>query len=83
MIFLLKNWKLVAMLGVAAALSAVVVYYGKTRYDAGVRNTTAAFVAADKKGASNVRETARETLNDIGDDVDLDELLGETGGLRD
>lgn len=57
--------------------------YGDARYDAGVRNTTAAFVAADKKGAETVHETARKTLADIGDDPDPDSLLRETGGLRD
>lgn len=73
-----------AILGIAAAaLLAVGFFHGQARYRAGVTDTTAAFVRADQEGASNVEQTARDTLDRIGRDFDPDELLRNSGGLRD
>lgn len=57
--------------------------FGKHQYNAGVRATTATFVAADKKGAETVHETATKTLAGIGSDADPDSLLEATEGFRD
>ena len=70
-------------LSAAVALVVALTIYGEARYRAGVTATTAAFVAADKKGAENVRETAQKTLAGIGVDTDPDSLLDATNGLRD
>jgi len=69
----------------AAVVGAVgmIWFYGKMQYKEGVRDTTAAFIAADNEGARDVHDTARETLSSIGDDFDPDSLLRDTGGLRD
>lgn len=66
-----------------AALVGSVWFYGSVRYSAGVRDTTAKFLQADQEGADDVRQTAREILDAIRSDGDLDELLTSTGGLRD
>lgn len=57
--------------------------YGVMQYNSGVRETTVQFLEQDLEGAVDVREKAREVLDSIGDDVDVDELLRSTGGLRD
>ena len=72
-----RSCVLIAVLAFAAWL------HGEQRHAAGVRETTAAFVKADKEGAGDVREIARKTLAGIGDNPDPDELLRRTGGLRD
>ncbi|MGC1497278.1 MAG: hypothetical protein WA790_15825 [Sulfitobacter sp.] len=58
-------------------------FYGESRFNAGVRKTTAEFIAADKKGAETVHETATKALAGIGDDTDPDSLLDATNGFRD
>lgn len=83
MIWVVRNLKWIAVAGIVAIFFGAMIKYGSSRYDAGVRNTTKTFIEADQKGAKNVHETARETLDSIGDAVDVDELLSETGGLRD
>lgn len=70
-------------LSAAVVLVGMLTIYGEGRYRAGVMSTTAAFVAADKKGAENVRETAKKTLAGIGVDTDHDSLLDATNGIRD
>ena len=73
----------IALAAAVATVCGAIWWYGHTRYAAGVRDTTAAFVAADKEGAKTVHETASETLAGIGDDTDPDELLRDTDGFRD
>lgn len=68
---------------ICAALVALVLFYGQSRYKTGVRDTTAKFLKADLEGAEKVNETARKTINAIGDDFDVDGLLDSTNGFRD
>lgn len=67
----------------AIAILGMVYVYGESKFREGVRETTVDFLERDLEGAANVRDKAREVLDSIGDDVDLDELLRSTGGLRD
>ena len=83
MSLLLNNWRIALMVISAGVVVMGVVNYGNRKYNEGVIDTTADFVIADKKGAETVHETATKTLDNIGDDTSPDELLGETGGLRD
>lgn len=57
--------------------------YGTYKYREGVKDTTAQFMEADRKGAENARDTAKKVLDGIGSGVDPDSLLNRTNGLRD
>ncbi len=52
-------------------------------YWAGGRENRATNQLKDKEGAEIVHETAKDTLDGIGADVDADSLLRRTNGLRD
>lgn len=73
----------VQLLAIAAIVIAGVYLYGEMKFREGVRETTVDFLERDLEGAAEVRESAREILDSIGDDFDPVELLRSTGGLRD
>ena len=52
-------------------------------YWAGGRENRAINQLKDKEGAEIVHDTAKDTLDRIGADVDADSLLRSTNGLRD
>lgn len=72
-------------IGAAVAVAALggLWFYGERREAAGVRQCVAEFAAADRKGAEDARTTAERVLRDLADVDDPDELLRNTGGLRD
>lgn len=72
----------IAAITLASVVGAVLLY-GRSEYRRGVTETTASFIAADKRGSETVNETAEKELARIGSNTDPDELLRETGGLRD
>jgi hypothetical protein len=80
---LLLNNKIFQAVTLVAMLAVGIYAFGQFKYKQGVRTTTVEFLEQDLQGATNVREKAREVLDSIGDDVDVDELLRSTGGLRD
>lgn len=65
------------------AIGSAIWGYGRHMHQQGVKDTTREFVEADRKGAEDAEETAKRVLRDIGNVDDPDELLRETGGLRD
>ena len=67
----------------AVAVVGLLFLYGEYKEREGARSVTIEFLKRDLEGAENVRGAAREILDSIGDDVDVDELLRSTGGLRD
>ena len=81
--FLLGNWKPIAIVGALLAAGVLGRLYLDHVYEAGVRDATQAFIEVDREGAENVRDTAEDVLRDLGSIDDPDELLRETGGLRD
>ena len=76
----MKAW---LALAAVVAVAGAVWLYGNSQYRAGVTDTAARYLAADKKGIETVNETTKKTLADIGSDADPDSLLDSTNGWRD
>lgn len=83
--------RLFAIAALTALTLAGLLYWGESKYNQGVKDTTQKFLIADLEGAEDVRSTARKVLQEIGygdgknvmSDADIDRLLAGTGGLRD
>lgn len=72
-------------MGLAGLLICVVAiyFYGQMKYREGATETVQEFIQGDLRNAAQIREKANEVLESLGGDVDVDELLRSTGGLRD
>ena len=82
MLALLTNRYAMGLAGLLACVVAIH-FYGQIKYREGARETVQEFVEGDLRNAAQVREKAREVLDSLGGNVDVDELLRSTGGLRD
>ena len=75
--------RLAAVAAVLAALAAAYWWIDHRAYKRGAQDTIADFVKADRERAENVDDTAERILRDIDPDGDVDDLLRQSGGLRD